>query len=162
MLNTKPGADTEHIAELTQETVDEQGSVLIFCSSRKACQLLAEQLRKMVLCAHSNRLGESREQLLRDVEGALGAKSEVLPFMRDGIAYHHAGLSREEGEAVAGAYKRGIVRVLCCTSTLATGVNLPARRVILRDTNMGWKKLNARDIQQMVGRAGGAGFGPSG
>ena len=65
---------------------------------------LAEQLRKMVLCAHSNRL-ESREQLLRDVEGALGAKSEVLPFMRDGIAYHHAGLSREEGEAVAGAYK---------------------------------------------------------
>ena len=162
MLNTKPSADTEHIAELTQETVDEQGSVLIFCSSRKACQLLAEQLRKMVLCAYSNRLGESREQLLRDVEGALGAKSEVLPFMRDGIAYHHAGLSREEGEAVAGAYKRGIVRVLCCTSTLATGVNLPARRVILRDTNMGWKKLNARDIQQMVGRAGRAGLDTTG
>ena len=62
--------------------------------------------RKMVLCAHSNRLGQSREQLLADAEGALGAKSEVLPFMRDGIAYHHAGLSREEGEAVAGAYKR--------------------------------------------------------
>ena len=78
MLNTKPSADTEHIAELTQETVDEQGSVLIFCSSRKACQLLAEQLRKMVLCAYSNRLGESREQLLRDVEAPSARKAKFF------------------------------------------------------------------------------------
>ena len=164
MTNKSPNSDVAHIAELAQETVDEQGSVLVFCSSRRACKILADDLQSMMRCDPScngvnvTSLGE----LLTSFVAFLGEKSEVLGYIKSGIAYHHAGLSREENEAVAGAYKRGLIRVLCCTSTLATGVNLPARRVILRDTNMGWKKLTARDVQQMCGRAGRAGLDASG
>ena len=49
----------------------------------------------------------------------------------------------------------GDVRVLCSTTTLAVGVNLPARRVIVRHVrNGGGGELEARDLQQMTGRAG--------
>ena len=165
MLNKSPNSDNAHIAELAQETIDEDGSVLVFCSTRAACKTLADQLRNMMQCTVPRQIHNatlSRDEIVVGYETALGAKSDVLPYIKDGVAFHHAGLSREENEAVADAYKRGVIRVLCCTSTLATGVNLPARRVILRDTNMGWKKLNARDIQQMTGRAGRAGLDTSG
>ena len=71
-----------------------------------------------------------------------------------------AGLPSEFRESVEEAFRIGVISVLVATSTVATGVNLPAQRVIVRDvwTARPENKLDATRFRQMCGRAGRAGI----
>ena len=77
-----------------------------------------------------------------------------------GVVWHHSALRAEEKSIVERGFREGAFRVVCCTTTMATGVNLPAKRVVIANPYVYRKKpalhevLRARDLQQMVGRAG--------
>lgn len=68
----------------------------------------------------------------------------------------------EERETIETCYRKGLVRVLTATSTLAAGVNLPARRVIFRQPRIGRDFIDGTRYRQMAGRAGRTGIDTKG
>lgn len=84
--------------------------------------------------------------------------SHILECVASGIAFHHAGLSNEDRYVIETMFKEGHIKVLCATSTLAAGVNLPAHLVIIKSTFQygpnGYEEYGELDIIQMMGRAG--------
>lgn len=98
----------------------------------------------------------------QDQEAAHTSKSDALHVLAEqGIAFHHAGLSSSERLLVEKGFRAGALSVLVATSTLSAGINLPARRVILRHCwnfeNKGKVLLSQIVYRQMCGRAGRAG-----
>lgn len=77
-----------------------------------------------------------------------------------GVAYHHGGLVQEDRQVIEHAYLTGVISVICCTSTLAVGVNLPCHLVIIKNTVSYQSGTGAHleysdlDMMQMLGRAG--------
>ncbi|XP_065622903.1 helicase and polymerase-containing protein TEBICHI isoform X1 [Quercus suber] len=180
------GKDPDHIVELCNEVVQEGHSVLIFCSSRKGCELTARHVSKFLKRFSINVRNDESEFL--DITSAIDALrrsptgldptlEETLP---SGVAYHHAGLTMwdfltfkgldvylsflkvEEREIVETCYRSGFLRVLIATSTLAAGVNLPTRRVIFRQPKIGRDFIDGTRYKQMAGRAGRTGIDTKG
>lgn len=82
-----------------------------------------------------------------------------------GVAFHHAGVEASDRSLVENLYLEGELNVICCTSTLAVGVNLPAYLVILKNTvtwSDGVKEYVDLEVMQMLGRAGRPQFGDTG
>ena len=76
-----------------------------------------------------------------------------------GAAFHHAGLGRPERSIVEEGFRKGLIKCISSTPTLAAGLNLPARRVIIRDyqrfaAGEGMQPIPASEYHQMAGRAG--------
>ncbi|KAF5797771.1 putative DNA-directed DNA polymerase [Helianthus annuus] len=161
------GKDPDNIIELCNEVVQEGHSVLIFCSSRKGCESTAKHVAKYLKSFSMNVNGENEypdvasaiDALKKSPAGLDPVLSETLPA---GVAYHHAGLTVEEREVVENCYRKGLVRVLTATSTLAAGVNLPARRVIFRQPRIGRDFIDGTRYRQMSGRAGRTGIDTKG
>ncbi|CAH0397261.1 unnamed protein product [Chilo suppressalis] len=147
--------DPDWLGGLVSEVVP-GGSCLVFCPTKRSCENVASLLAKLQrreMCSHRTRERVALEKALLSE----GASAELARLVRYGIAFHHAGLANDERAMLEQAFRSGVISVLCCTSTLAAGVNLPARRVIVRAPHVGRSLITLAAYRQMAGRAGRAG-----
>lgn len=137
--------------------------ILVFLPSKRETMLFASQLTDKVN--------------LPQAEGAIGElstledtslKEGLISCLRSSVAFHHADLSSEERNVIETYTRNGEIKVICCTTTLALGVNLPATVVFLDahkwehddDTDglilgpMSWA-----EYENISGRAGRLGYG---
>uniref|UniRef100_A0A670ZD39 DNA polymerase theta n=1 Tax=Pseudonaja textilis TaxID=8673 RepID=A0A670ZD39_PSETE len=159
VLNIK--GDEDHVVTLCYETIQDGHSVLVFCPTKNWCEKLADiiarefYLQKMSTLSPVKLCQEGIEKLLIQLKRSPSGLDSVLHrTIKWGVAFHHAGLTFDERDIIEVAFRQGVLRVLIATSTLSSGVNLPARRVIIRTPVFGSRLLDILTYKQMAGRAG--------
>lgn len=145
------------VVALATETARMGYGALVFCSSRVGCERNAELISRAMprLDELDPEILEKRNDVIRDLRALMTGMEHIIEkVMPYGVAFHHAGLTTEERDIIAKAFDAGVVKVLVATCSLAAGVNLPARRVILSGARMGRDIVGPSLLRQMRGRAG--------
>jgi replicative superfamily II helicase len=147
--------------DLAEPHVREDGQALVFVASRQDAVSAAAKTRDE-LAERDVPVG-SRGDYDFHTEAKELSDDSLRKAVLDGVAFHHAGLSKADRDRVEAWFREGKIAVLFSTSTLAWGVNLPARCVIVRDTKYhdpleGEVDISPLDLLQMLGRAGRPGY----
>ena len=147
--------------DLAEPHLRSDGQALVFVASRSDTVEAARKARD-VLASRDVPVGARGDYDFHTDAKEL-ENDDLRKSVVDGVAFHHAGLSRADRERVEAWFREGQVEVLFSTSTLAWGVNLPARCVVVRDTTRhdpleGEVPVSPVDVLQMLGRAGRPGY----
>ncbi|MBA7595316.1 hypothetical protein ES703_02278 [subsurface metagenome] len=155
----------EEFAALAIDTVREDGQALVFVGTRRSAQAAAALVARHVGELLSRGEREKLAEIAKHIESVLGESTRtcrnLADCVRQGSAFHHAGLHHAQRKAVEDAYRQNLIKVVCATPTLAAGVNLPSRRAIIRDYRRyryvepeGMEYIPVLEFHQMAGRAG--------
>jgi superfamily II DNA/RNA helicase len=129
---------------------------LVFCFDREVCWSTAEILKGKDVFGEGQR--QALLDRLEDFDFSVGSGNKLRTFLTRGIGIHHAGLLPRYRRVVETLFQEKLLPVCVCTETLAAGINLPARSVVLTTLVKGprdrKKLIEASAAQQMFGRAG--------
>ncbi len=163
------GKSTRQLQAVLSDTITRGGQLLVFVSSRSSAQKEARELSKfcrrlLVDGIHglspeiADRWEEIADSISRTESSNLG--KSLSGALRGGVAFHHAGLTGKQRRVVEDSFRQGELVCIVATPTLAQGVNLPARTVVIRDYRR-WSAaagmsmpLPVMEVMQMMGRAG--------
>lgn len=153
------------VVTLAHETASAGYGALVFAGSRGVCEADARWISRVMPPPHEldPALLDRRMDLLGELRSLNTGIDPVLEeTVLYGVAFHHAGLTTDERDLIAAAYDAGTILVCVATCSLAAGINLPARRVILHNCRMGREFVGPSMLRQMRGRAGRQGKSPVG
>lgn len=148
---------TEQLPAMVSENdADNRAPALVFCFNRDGCWETAERLKGLKLISSATR--QEIEKHVNPEYFSEGAGPKLRQMLIRGVGVHHAGVLPRHKKVVEDLFLRKLIPYVICTETLAAGVNLPARSVILSTLlkgKRGNKKLLAPSAaHQMFGRAG--------
>lgn len=175
------------IRNICKDNLRNNGQIILFVNKRKDCYKIGQKLTKTV----AKHLDLNEKEKLIELQHILKLNHSLSPFLTElvvhGIGYHNASLSFKERSLIETNFRNKNLKVLVATTTLAAGINLPARVVIVYDIlkyQKHWNvqsedfrktgirisssgkgvifPLNPNMMFQMLGRAGRLGFDDSG
>jgi helicase len=147
---------------LAMNTVKLGGQALVFTSTRKNSVNLARKIAgeiEQVLSKPAKRaLEHDADRILAAGERTRISES-LAELVKCGAAFHHAGLGGGHRKVIEDSFRQGKIKILTATPTLAFGVNLPARTVVVQDykryePGYGYYPISVLEYKQMAGRAG--------
>jgi len=171
------------IKEILSKYLINQGQVIIFVNRRKNCVKLSQQLSFFI----QKKLTNKEKVLCQEAQNRFKLQKSLAPSLDEligkGIGYHNASLNTADRHIIESLFLKKTLKVIVATSTLAAGINLPARAVIIPSFiqyQKHWdlkesdyhekgvryalngvgimKPLNPNMFFQMLGRAGRYGF----
>ena len=120
------------------DTTKKEKQTLMFVSTRRSAESVAEKLSKDLKKVLAVGEREKLKKLANDIENVLSNPTKqcrrLARIVEGGAAFHHAGLVGKQRKLIEDAFRSGSLKVLAATPTLAFGMNLPAYRVVIRDT----------------------------
>ncbi|KPM39806.1 putative helicase mug81 [Neonectria ditissima] len=146
-----------------KEMLERDHQVMVFVHSRRDTMLTARMLHQKAteeFCVDlfDPSFHPNYEQACRDIKSS--RSKDIRELLSKGIGIHHAGMARADRNLMERFFAEGVLKVLCCTATLAWGVNLPAAAVVIKGTQVysaqegKFVDLGILDVLQIFGRAG--------
>jgi len=162
---TLNGPASQPMIAALEDSLENDIQSLIFVSTRRSAQSLARKLSERIqkkLTREKNNSRIKELNLLKKEIKLVGDESSISDSLESiisgGVVFHHAGLNSKQRKFIEDAFRDRRIICIVATPTLASGVNLPARRVIIRDLkrfeNGMSRWLSVMEVQQMLGRAG--------
>jgi helicase len=156
---------------IVENTLKQNWQIFFFVSTRRKAESLAEKVCGIVKTFLKKNelkdLEELSEKVLNVLETPTKQCKKLSKCIKSGVAFHHAGLLGLQKRLIEENFKKGLIKVICCTPTLAMGVSFPADRVVIRDAKRYYPGFGAvyipvLDYHQMKGRAGRPEWSPFG
>lgn len=149
--------------EKVKDMLERGHQVMVFVHSRRDTMGSAKMLHAKAIEAFCVDLFDPTghpkyEQASKDMKSS--KSKEIRELLQKGLGIHHAGMARSDRNLMERLFSEGVTKVLCCTATLAWGVNLPAAAVVIKGTQVysaqhgKFVDLGILDVLQIFGRAG--------
>ena len=153
-VEDKHGGATPNLLEDTFQ-MDKQA--IVFCSSRKGAEKSSDRAAKItkekINREEKKKLEEYADRILNELGNPTSQCKRLAENVRKGAAFHHAGLLNQQRSLIEQAFRKGLIKSVSATPTLAAGLNMPAYRVIMRDlkryTGQGMEWIPVLEYEQM-------------
>lgn len=151
------------VVNLSLEAVKDGGQSLVFVNTRRSAERVALDTSREAQKLFSAEEIMKLKGLAKEALGTLAEPTRICrrlcKALEGGAAFHHAGLAAKQRKIIEEGFKSNLIKVIAATPTLAAGVNLPARRVVVRDytryeANLGRVRIPVLEYKQQAGRAG--------
>ncbi|MCW1291962.1 MAG: DEAD/DEAH box helicase [Candidatus Rehaiarchaeum fermentans] len=151
----------DQILNVVNYLVSNRKQFILFSPTRNLAESYAEKISILVnrwAKENQNELISLSEKLFSALDIPTKSFEKLAKVVRNGVAFHHAGLLNEQRKLIEEKFKEGLIKAIAATPTLAMGVNLPANTVVIssiyRRGYFSTSLLPVYEVEQMAGRAG--------
>lgn len=143
--------------------LNHNGAVAIFCGRKDTASKILERIIEIedrgidISSFEKQVIGSEHEKIACLIKENYGKDNIFYKAAMKGVFSHHRGISNGIRIAIEYAMKEKLIRCIVCTSTLAQGVNLPIRYLIISSVYQAGERIKVRDFHNLIGRAGRAG-----
>ncbi len=143
------------VYKLALKTLEQNKQAIVFVPSRASAEKTAEDIAKLT----TFNLPDLEHEILKAASTPTKQCRKLSHTIKKGVAFHHAGLLQKQKELIEDEFRKGTIKIICCTPTLAAGLSLPVFRVIIKSLkrysgSWGMDWIPVLEYLQMAGRAG--------